>query len=126
MKLRFIIFLAVLFLFSCTKSESEKQENLLQIDVTDLNVITPISIKVSDQNELIVLDIKNEFGNKTYYTAEVHSGDQLIIHYSSAVEAGANGDGMGTMQFSFKGIDSGAAAGNLGGPTGKDFIVNIP
>lgn len=126
MKFRIIIFIAVLFFFSCTKSESNKEENVLKIEVTGLKDVTPISIKIADQSGLTVLDIKNEFGNKMYYTTEVQSGDQLIIHYSSVLEAEANGNGYGTLQFFYKGNDRGSAIGDLGGPTGKDFIVNIP
>jgi len=126
MKFRITILLAALFLFSCTKSESNKEENILKVEVTGLNDIAPISIKIADQNGLNVLNIKNELGNKTYYTTEVHSGDQLKVHYSSTLQAEANGDGYGTLQFFYKGNSRGSAIGDLGGPTGKDFIVNIP
>jgi hypothetical protein len=125
-KFRIFILSAVLFFCSCTKSESGKENNVLQITVEYLTDTTPISIKVTDQDGLTVLDVNNKYGNKTYYTDEVHSGDRLIVHYSSSVEAEANGNGMGTLQFYYKGNDRGAAGGSLGGPVGHDTIVNIP
>jgi hypothetical protein len=117
----------VCLLTACSKkSDSNTPSDTLQVEVSGLTAKTSVSIQITNQKNITVLSVVNQFGNKTYNTDKVYSKDQLRIHYSANMKSDLDNNGVGTIKFLYKGQNIGASGGDLGGPTGNDRAVIIP
>ena len=115
-------------LSGCSKDSSTTGTNPedapLQVVVSELTDKTAVSITVTNQNNVKILDIVNQFGNTTYNTEVVHSKDKLKVHYKCNIQSNSAGDGVGTITFLYKGENRGAAG--VSGTIERDITVTIP
>jgi hypothetical protein len=121
-----MLVLLALSMHSCKKDKQDDNQNPLEIVVTGLTVKTSITIIADDQNNKRILEVSNKFGNATYKTAPVNSGDVLRIHYNSNLASDIQNNGNGNLSFYYKGQNRGAAGGNLNYPKGNEIKITIP
>ena len=109
--------LGLICLSACKKSNTVPAP--LQVVVSGLTAKTSLYLKITDatQNNAVILNLVNQFGNNTYNTSPVSPGDQLYMTYSTNIPDDLAGDGDGTIKFIYKGESDGSAAGILTGST---------
>jgi len=102
------------FLISSCK-KTDRSPAPIQVQVSGLTTKTSLSIKITDltQGNTVVLNIVNQFGNKTYTGSNVNPGDQLSIYVTANVNDNLAGDGDGTLIYLFKGKNMGAHGGQI-------------
>lgn len=118
--------LIALSLYSCKKDKKDTTPSPLEITVTGLSDKTSLTLFVDDQNNKRVLEVVNKFGNTTYNTQPVNSGDILKVRYNSNIASDAQNNGNGNLSFSYKGQNRGASGGNLNYPKGNTINISIP
>ncbi len=112
-----LLFAVIAFMLGSCKKSSQNYPTPLQIEVSDLTEKTSVSIKAINltQSNITLLDIRNQFGNRTYPTAPVKVGDKIQITVSAnIVVSNVQGDGVGTFKFTFEGRSAGAHGGQIG------------
>jgi hypothetical protein len=91
-----------------------------QIQVSGLTAKTAVNLIVTDDQNLI-LNIKNGYGDTTYTTSAVKIGDPIIVSYSTNIADDLAGDGDGTIKFFYKGFTLGVVGGILTGRVNFDI-----
>lgn len=125
---KIIVFVAALVILSSCKKETSKESSIaaLQIEVTGLSDKTALSLSVVNQKKESIMSITEKYGNTTYETSPVSSGDVLNVHWSSNIASDAFKNGEGTLTYKFKGSTIGVSGGNLNYKTGGDITLTIP
>lgn len=114
--------LALLCVILCGCKKSTTNPTTLQVQVSGLTSKTSVTIKMVNQNNLTVLNLANQFGNTTYTASPINVGDVLTITISTNIPDDTAGDGDGTVEFIYAGVDIGSAGGIL---TRQPFQITI-
>lgn len=132
-KLLFALSISVFIFTGCKKDDPTPEFDLtsspINVDVSGLTQQTSVYIKIinTTNNNEVILDLENKFGNTTYNSLDaVKSGDVLKIEYKSNIGTDTQGNGNGTLKFNYKGFNVLTAGGAIGYPNWKSKTVTIP
>lgn len=131
MKQLSLCFIALL-LFSCSSKKDNPNPapsngKPIQVEVSGLTTLTSVSIQIKKPNGEIVLDIVNQFGNKTYTGSLITERPvKLKAHYSANISSDLDNNGNGSLKFIYDGEARTTAGGNLGGTKGYNVEISIP
>jgi hypothetical protein len=113
--------LCLIGILGCKKSSdgTPSSQAAVQVEVSGLTTKTALNLRITDvtMGNIVILDLSNKFGNTTYTTSKVNSVDHLIVVYSTNIPDDLQGDGDGTLSFSYKGIPLWTSGGILTGNT---------
>ena len=124
MKQTLLIILSVIAFYGCNKGSTPAPTSApLQI-VVSLNAATSFSMSIKNQDNDAVFNITDAFGNTTYVSNQVNSGDKLSIHFSFNATSNDAEAGIGQLHILFKGKTIGDANGVF--INGQDMTITVP
>jgi len=129
MKRIILLSLLVISIFGSCKKDEESEKNSsapITITTSGLSATTDISLEVTTSTGTNILTLVKQYGNKSYETAAVSSGQTITAHVSSTIANDVAGNGQGDLTFVYKGKTIMVWGGNLLGKTGKSTTILIP
>src|ERR1700757_3528719 len=105
-----LLALLCLFIFCGCKKSTEPTNNTptpspITVTISGLTDNTAVSIKMllKSDNSVLLFVPSPKKGNQTYTTNPVSSGSAILVNYASTVPCSDNGDGKGTITFTYNG-----------------------